>query len=111
MSSHLSKEQALAHINYYREGAKPDDLRCVLLNSEVIQFIADNAATLNGMRVYLAKYKRGVYPVTEDPSLENKQTIIVVPTSESGGDSEDNPNGYFNYGALCPQICKGDAGQ
>jgi len=112
MSSHLKKEDALAHVKNYRVNLPANSNKCFLLNQEIIDFIVANADSLaiNGLRVYLSKYKRGYYPVTEQPDLENKLSIVVVPTTLENGVSTDLDNGYFNLAAGCPSTCAGDQG-
>jgi len=112
MSSHLKKEDALAHVKNYRVNLPANSNKCYLLNKEVIDFIVANADALaiNGLRVYLSKYKRGYYPVTDDPELENKLSVVVVPTTLQNGVSTDLDNGYFNNADSCPNDCAGDQG-
>jgi hypothetical protein len=114
--SHISKDDALQHINHYRQSLPPGSIKSVWLDRDIIDFIAQNADTLgiNGLRVYMARYKEGYPPVTQDPGRKDKLTVIVVPTTDGTTmdltDDTDLTDGYFDYGRPCPPTCTGDAG-
>ena len=113
MSARIEKELALQHINHYRKDLPEGELKSVWLDAAMVEHIVSyaNRGAINGLRIYLARYKGGVEPTVEDASLENQQTIIVVPTIEgSNGEPEDVGDAYFNYALPCPENCRGDAG-
>ncbi|MBS1771444.1 MAG: hypothetical protein JST82_01200 [Bacteroidetes bacterium] len=97
---------AIQFVTYYQAGIGPNDLKSVWLDREIIDFICNNAQDLDidGVRLYLAKYKAGVGSVAGGTTFEpNKQTIIVALTKAVGTKHEDIA--YFDYANPCPPNC------
>ena len=113
LNSGIDKEDALGHINYYRQDLPENSIRSIYFDSAIIDFIAANAIDLrlSGLRIYLAKYDENFTPARENETLRNKLTAIIVPTMPGTVGNMDVPYGYFNYGSPCPpEKCDEDEG-
>lgn len=109
LRSRIRKEDAAEHIKNYRQNLGPDTIKSVWIDREIIDEIItkDPMGRISGLRVYLARYKEGIYPVTEDSTLKDQPTLIIALTGAGEqGPNTDFADGYFNYGVPCPPRCQ-----
>jgi hypothetical protein len=102
ITTRLDRDTAMAMIkraNASPQGMNAHMFKSVWLNRAVLSYVRTHL-NLNGMRVYIAKYR------DDDAHNPGKLTVILSPTKKPTaltGDGDDTE--YFNYGNLCPTRC------
>lgn len=105
--SRISDTIAHEFIQYYKDSEPgAENFRSVWLTKEVLDYIKQNVDSLDGLRIYMAKYKAGVGRIGESGDERiDKLTMILAPTkADKSNQTISNDQAYFDYADLCPPL-------
>lgn len=105
----IDDDDAKEFIKYHQK-SNPNSLKSIWMNDSIIRALTNfPAGKFSGLRLYYAKYKKGVGNVGKPggPKADDPTIVVSVTIQDSSGRHNDMAGNYFDYSKPCPPYNNG----